>query len=245
MPSSNVLRVAAGTADAPFSCPWRFWTSGDSAYFALRVAGSIFKASYHPPDDRHPNAVWRHAFTRESGQVFETDRSSHMWVQPPEFAPGWFVGPTISIPKLENRKYDLPPFNEDPDDMRWVPAPNPGNARFLSLRVSDARDDLPPLELPLGAELLGSLPMRNGWHLSVLTDERTLQARDLPPLQQILAETVQATTPPPPGTAHASIVWVTSSPDGPPLFVQIVLDSDSFVVGASAGPTGHGWNRVR
>lgn len=60
-----------GAAGRPFAPAWRFWTHRKSAYFAQRALGSIFKASFHPADDKHESAAWTHALTRESGQKIE------------------------------------------------------------------------------------------------------------------------------------------------------------------------------
>jgi hypothetical protein len=228
------LRVGIGTPDEPFAPAWRFWTSGDSAYVAVRVLGQTFKASFHPATEEHPKAVWRHGFTRESGGFIKEkgSRLSHTWELPPELddTPGWYQGPGISIPRLRDRKYDLPPTLGLSRIQQWVPAPEPGEARFLTVFLSDAREDLPPFRVAdaEGDFPVGILPMRNGWHMTVMSARRPIKERELPPLKKLLSEKFGLTREAQPGSESAGMVWVTTSPDGPPLFVQLVLDSDNF-----------------
>jgi hypothetical protein len=229
-PPVDTLRVAVGTPDEPFAPPWRFWTHGDSAYLAVRLIGAIFKASFHPPDERHESAVWNHGFTTESGGMVEErgSRLSHTWQLPDEFAPGWYQGPAISVPRLADRNYDLPP-NAGLEDVDWVAAPAPGNARFLTVYLNDGRADLPSLVLGEGEMVVAVLRMRNGWNMVVLSGERPFHAHELPPLQRLLDETrIGLRVEPRRGVESASIVWVTTSPAGPPMFVVVVLGSNNW-----------------
>jgi hypothetical protein len=230
----HVLRVGVGTPEEPFAPPWRFWTYGDSAYFSQRVLGGIFKCSFHPAKGHHNTAVWTAGFTTESGVEIEEigGRRSHTWQQPPEFLPGWYRGPSISIPRLDDRPYDLPPMGDDLRDLsdaKWIDAPQRGHARFLTVFLSDGRPDLPPLELGEGDDGVDWLPMADGWHLSVVTAESPLRL-DVSAHLKSIRDDVRVGLSEPVETASASgaVIWVTTSPDGPALFVQVVLGSDNF-----------------
>jgi hypothetical protein len=227
----GVLRVGTGTPVEPFSEPWRFWTSGDSAYFAWRSSGQMFKGSFHPADAENPTAVWTHGLTTESKAKFDTgSRRSHVWPLPAEFQPGWYRGPSISIPRLADRRYDFPPFH-GLSGIEWVPAPRPGHQRWLGLYLTDARDNLPPFTLDEGVEPVGSpLPMRSGWHLSVLTQETPLLENEVASVKEFMALASPITFPQAParGSVAVSLLRVTTSPAGPPLFIHIVLGSENF-----------------
>jgi hypothetical protein len=232
---SNVLRVAAGMPDAVFAPPWRFWTSGRSAYFSQRSSGSAFKASFHPADERHESAVWTAAFTAESGVVMDDvgSRRSHTWEVPTPSPTGLYLGPAISIPRLEDRLYDLPPTGrdvEDLSDMHWIDAPEAGSVRFLHVVLSDDRPDI-EYQLDHGESLVGTLAMTTGWHASVLTWERPLRDHERAIVEKTRDEMDIGISPrpPQPGTESGAIIWVTTSPaDGRPLFVQIVLGSENY-----------------
>jgi len=230
--SGGVLRVAVGTPDEPFASAWRFWTYGDSAYFAQRTLGGSFKASFHPARGPDKPAAWTHGFTRESKQVFDDigSRRSHTWQQPAEFMPGWYTGPAISVPRLQGRPYDRPSREllQDSRGVDWVGAPEAGECRFLRVFLSDDRADLPPFELGEGDSVVGTLEMTTGWHASVITATRCLETHEIPILEKTRDDMRIGLTGSPQGTESGSIIWVTTSPDGPPLFVQIVLGSDNF-----------------
>jgi hypothetical protein len=132
----RVVRVGVGSPDEPFAPAWRFWTHGDSAYFSHRVMGGLFKGSFHPASDRHASAIWTAGFTSESKVVIDhaRGRRSHTWDQPPEFTPGWYRGPSISIPRLTDRPYDLPAsgphVGAGDSDVQCVDAQLPGSQSF-------------------------------------------------------------------------------------------------------------------
>jgi hypothetical protein len=197
---------------------------------------SLFKASFHPAGPKHPSAAWTFGFTRESKQQIAEagSRRSHTWPQAPEFLPGWYRGPAISVPRLPDRPYDLPPTKAELGDMRgveWVDAPEAGNGLFLLVFLTDDdHPDLPALDIGSG-RALGALEMSNGWHLSVVADERPLREEELRPVYGIRDDMrVGVDSPPQAGSMMGAIVWVATSPDGPPIFMQIVLGSDNFQV---------------
>ena len=228
---TNVLRVGVGTPDEPFGSPWRFWTHRTSAYFSQRSAGGILKASYHPADSRHRTAVWTYGFTTESGNVFPEfgGRRSNTWNQPAEIMPGWFRT-AIGTPKLHGRTYNFPHILGDVADVTWVPTPSPGNTRFLLTYLSDGRSDLPGFPLSRGTEGVGWIRMSNGWHLSVLTAEEPIAIHSRYNLDRLSDEMKIGISggPVASGSQSAAMIWVTTSPDGRPLFVQLVADSESF-----------------
>jgi hypothetical protein len=233
--SEPALRVAFGTRAEPFAGVWRFWTRGTSAYIAIRAIASTLKASFHPAGPDHPSANWTFGLTAESKQRFAElgSRRSNTWAQEAEFSPGWYRGPVISVPRLPDRPYDLPLSEAElggVPDIQWVDPPAVGSAGFLGVFLSDDRPELPPLEIGDG-KWLGSLPMSNGWHLSVVAHERPLREEELRPVYGLRDEMkLEVNEAPSPGAATASMTWVTTSPDGPPLFVQIVLGTDNFKV---------------
>jgi hypothetical protein len=110
------------------------------------------------------------------------------------------------------------PHAGDLAGVQWVDAPGVGNARFLSVLLTDARSDLPTLQMGEGEAALGAMPMSNGWHMVVLTSERPLQDHERAIVTKLRDEMRIGTNPAPePGSGSAAVVWVTTSPDGPPL----------------------------
>lgn len=231
----NVLRIAAGTPDEVFAPPWRFWTSGTSGYFSQRSVGGFLKVSFHPPRDTHMAGVWAFALTQESGVIFDKQhgRRGRTWEVAAPSETGLYLGPAICIPRLANRPYDLPPAGADVEGlsaMNFVAAPQAGRARFLHLVVSDDRPGI-VYDLAHGEELVRTLPMTNGWDLSVLTFERPLEEHECVIVAKTRDETVIQIWPRQPlqGTESSALLWVTESPaDGRPLFVQIVLGSNNY-----------------
>jgi len=195
---------------------------------------SVFKASFHPAGGDHQSAAWTFGFTKESEQRF-TDlgsRRGKTWPQQPSFKPGWHRGPKITVPRLPDRAYDLPPIAAEfrgAPDTHWVVAPEPGHAAFLMVSLSDDRADLPPLVVGGTETVVGTLPMANGWHLSLISNTRALREDELRPVYAIRDDLkVDIDETPRPGSTSGAIIWVTESPDGPPMFVHIVLGSDNF-----------------
>jgi len=115
--------------------------------------------------------------------------------------------------------------------VEWVDAPEAGNGLFLLVFLTDDdHPDLPALDIGSG-RALGALEMSNGWHLSVVADERPLREEELRPVYGIRDDMrVGVDSPPQAGSMMGAIVWVATSPDGPPIFMQIVLGSDNFQV---------------
>ena len=146
--------------------------------------------------------------------------------------PGWYRGPSVATPRLSDRPYDLPPTDaqfEGISDMQWVDRPAAGSTRFLTVFLSDARPDLPAFPIREGDAVVGMLPMTNGWHLSLCSGEAPLDDHARAFVQDIRDEQrIGFARQPRPGSESAAIVVVTTSPEGPPLFIQIVLGSDNF-----------------
>jgi hypothetical protein len=72
--------------------------------------------------------------------------------------------------------------------------------------------------------------MSNGWHLSIVTEEAPTEEHARLVLEKLRDDMRLGFGggAPGPGLVSGSIIWVTTSPDGRPLFVQIVLGSDNF-----------------
>ena len=88
------LRFAAGSPKRPNSGVWRLWTRGSDTYLAVRIAAHVFKLSMHK------SGQWISAFTSQSGVVdpATASRRHRTWTRPPEFTPGWVQGPAVVIP---------------------------------------------------------------------------------------------------------------------------------------------------
>ena len=77
--------------------------------------------------------------------------------------------------------------------------------------------------------------MDDGWHFSIVTAERALPLIEQPVLKKLRDEQRWGTTAPPVrGEISGAVLWVTTSPEGPPLFVQIVLGPDNFYENTSS-----------
>jgi hypothetical protein len=129
-------------------------------------------------------------------------------------------------------KHDLPvPIDSEFDGVTWLPAPAIGSTVMVSILFAD-RQTLKPGEL--GHEtVVGSLPLRGGrvvWVVALerpmAPDERTgiLRVRD----QELGVGALQGPTCIRRGQNWGSVVWNTTSPDGPPMLVQIAIGSHNF-----------------
>lgn len=78
--------------------------------------------------------------------------------------------------------------------------------------------------------------MTNGWHMALHTSERRLEDHELGPVAKLHDEMrIGLSATPRPGSTHGAMVWVTTSPAGPPIFVHIVLGSENYYKEPASG----------
>jgi hypothetical protein len=83
----------------------------------------LFKISMHPDDTLV-------AFTAQSGAKFANgSRVDKAWPRPPEFRPGWTIGPSILVPRTSIGARAL--LEDLHPSTAWVPAPQEGEAVFF------------------------------------------------------------------------------------------------------------------
>lgn len=212
------LRVALGSPTEPFSSVWRFWVNRSDVYIAARILAGLFKISLHE------SGVWVLAFTSESGAVFESNRRGMTWRRPPEFAPGWTMGPSISIPRLDNSPL-LAKRATDKAPIHWLTPPAVGSARWLTVVFCRCCDD-DRREIVPGSEDVGSLELSNGESVWVLGGERPLTDQEKRPIRDV-RRPLKIDVEDPNRVDAASVIWCTTSPAGPPLIVEILLGPDN------------------
>ena len=224
----NVIRFAVGEEDWAFVRPWRIWTHGSDTYIAVRQMGGLVKMSLHD------SGVWVLAWTRESAVTpGETGGNRRMmrWDRPEEFRPGWTRGPVIAIPRVDD-KHDLPvPIDSVFEGVTWLPTPAIGNMVTVSILFARNRM-LHPNEFDRGT-VVGSLPLRDGgmvWMMAVerpiMSGERAgiVQVRD----QELGVGSVKGPTAIRRGLDCGSIIWHTTSPEGPPMLIQVAIGSHNY-----------------
>jgi len=218
----DTLRVGLGSPTVPFSSVWRFWANQSDVYIATRSLAGIFKMSLHA------SGVWVVAFTKQSGAIFESNRRGKAWRRPPEFAPGWTMGLSICIPRLDDsRLANERQFDNKP--IRWLPSPAVGNARWLTVVFSRHRDADPREALPDLAEDVGSLELADGGRVWVLSAERRLTDEEKKPVLDV-RDPLKVGAQDPKQINFSSVLWITTSPSGPPMIVEIVLGPEDFYV---------------
>ena len=90
---ARTFRFAVGSPSEPFSAVWRLVGDKDPFLGCYRQGMGLFKISMHPDDTLV-------AFTAQSGAKFENgSRVDKTWPRPPEFRPGWTIGPSILVPR--------------------------------------------------------------------------------------------------------------------------------------------------
>jgi hypothetical protein len=139
----------------------------------------------------------------------------------------------VSIPRLAGRTYDLPPFGRF-EGVRWLPTPSVGHARWLTVFLSEPLSS--EFRVADGTTVVGVLPMRNGWHMAIVSAERALSEDEVSGLENVYREfKIETARPVRADSEYGAGLWITTSPDGPPLFVTCVLGSENFYEPATSG----------
>jgi hypothetical protein len=120
---SKTFRFAVGSPWAPFSAVWRLVGDKDPFLGCYRQGMGLFKISIHPNDTLF-------GLTEQSGAMFENgSRIDKAWPRPPEFHPGWTIGPSILVPRTSIGARAL--REELHPSIAWVRAPREGEAVFF------------------------------------------------------------------------------------------------------------------
>jgi hypothetical protein len=171
------FRIGIGSPEAPFAGAWVFWTNRYDAYCTNRTIGGALKISLH-------QRYWGiHMESRVTIPGLNR-RVVEKW-QPPAEVRGIVRGPTITIPR-DYGVYDCPPFA--PHDVEgvdaWVAAPKPGHAVSFYVLLS-RQASVPPGAPPTA---VASLPLLDGRHMIVLSDEGKLDDQGMATLKWLRAE---------------------------------------------------------
>ena len=121
----KTFRFAVGSPSEPFSAVWGLVGGRGPFLGCYRRGMGLWKISIHPNDTLF-------GFTAQSGSKFESgSRIDKAWPRPPEFHPGWTIGPSILVPRTSIGARavleDLHP------STAWVPAPDEGEVVFSVL----------------------------------------------------------------------------------------------------------------
>jgi len=233
MTSNDAVRVAFGSPEAPLSGAWRFWVNGSDVYLSIREQGGIWKMSLHESGE------WFWAFTRESG-IKVTDRPDTRrgkeWTRAPEFKPGWVLAAAISVPRADD-KHDLPVLDgvHKFDSVIWLEEPEIGwEVQLVLLFAADQEAD-PERDLGESGAIV-KFDLDNGEALWLMAQKRRMTAEEIRTIVRIRDEEWGQGTLSGTGTGNAAgsvggpIHWVTTSPKGPPMIVQIGLGEHNWDV---------------
>lgn len=227
----HAIRVAVGSADAPFAEAWRFWANRDDVYIAIRSTGGLFKLSLHadrgPP--RPKPALWRADLTNDSGLRRKHPPGAMEWPPAQENEHGIAIGPVISVPRLA-REYDAPPFPglHKGADVDWISTPPEGSAVFLAAVFTRSRG------VPAGfADTIGyvtePLRLRDGRRVWVLISQRELTSDEFDRYTAFVDDLV-VTTDGPIDRAYGTVIAAGSTDEGRPAITHHVLTMRNFVV---------------
>ena len=227
MAKTHTLRIGVGTPETPFVPVWRIWTQKSETYLAGRDMAGLQKVSLHS------SGVWTAAFTEQSGVELRNvqNRRSHRWERPPAFVPGWVQGPVIDISRVDTRHLPFPPHAEK-KPITWLPAPQVRHK--LQIAVLFATDPSASADDLRYGEAIGSLPLDNGETVWIVASETAMTRNDR--RQSFRVRDVEvgfggatiSGAPIEAGKVSAAVVWITTSPDGPPMLVQVPLGSHNF-----------------
>lgn len=148
----KTFRFAAGSPWQPFSAVWRLVGGKDPFLGCYRQGMGLFKISIHLDDTLF-------GFTSQSGAKFESgSRIDKEWPRPPEFHPGWTLGPSILVPRTSIGARAL--LEDLQPSTAWIRAPREGEAVFfrIVLETSGAAPDGAIMEP--GQVVLGSVKER-------------------------------------------------------------------------------------
>lgn len=226
MPDPTV-RFAAGSPERPHSAVWRLWVHGSDAYLGARMVLGTIKLSMHQ------SGQWISAFTSQSGAVIDEtgSRRTHTWQRPAEFTPGWTMGPAVAVPWVTWRD-ELRSREPLPSDTEWVAGPKRNKKLLFSVLISSpaVTTDATSVSRPGDRLLDRSLPMSNGeaiW-LQVRQAEMTPEENNVLTSMERQFRGFRVT-----GSLDsvgAWGLWITTSPEGIPLLVQIPLGRRHFTV---------------
>lgn len=222
---ASVLRVGVGSPAEPYSMVWRFWSTRSDVYIAARTLAGVAKLSLHE------SGVWASAFTTESGVTLDSgDRRHATWRRPPPNpTDGWTRGPAVVIPRIDGRE-TITPELDTTKVGHWVPAPPPGHSVDLNVLFAP-ESDADPTQLGAPSEsIAGFLDLDDGQRVWVVALQTQLTQEQISPMRQIRDDFKAGITGSVRDLTAASIVWITTSPDGPPLAVEIVLGPNNFYV---------------
>jgi hypothetical protein len=200
----KTLRFAVGSPWAPFSAVWRLVGGKDPFLGCYRQGMGLFKISIHPDDTLF-------GFTAQSGVKFEHgSRIDKAWPRPPEFHPGWTLGPSILVPRTSigarALREDLHPTTS------WVRAPREGEAVFFRV-VLEAPGGAPDgAIMEPGQVALGSVKeRRSGGEVWVIAGRRPLTPEFRSTCEGILADPanrMELVGAPNPDRPPGSLLWV-------------------------------------
>jgi hypothetical protein len=222
------LRFAAGSPKRPNSGVWRLWSHRSDTYLAARVLAHLFKFSMHE------SGQWNWASTSQSGIVErETGlRPRRTWTRPPEFTPGWVQGPAVAVPWVKWRGQFQPIGQSPPPDTLWVPGPARKrklvfNVLFAAATV--AADAINSVSQP-GDWIVGSLALSNGETVWLQARQASISSNERRGLASVEREYHGFQVSGHLNTIDPWGIWITTSPQGPPLLVQFPLGRHHFRV---------------
>lgn len=228
MARKHTLRVGIGTPEEPYVPGWTFTSSKNDVYLSSRINHGTFKLSLHG------SGVWVAAFSTESGVEIEGNRRAHRWRRPTEeFAPGYVLGPSIMIPRIDKR-HDLP-FTLEPTRKKttWLPAPKIRHELQL-VTMFEAKPDATNFVEETAIEIMGPLPMANGESFWVVAHELPLDrdgTRNYLDLRDgaVGIGGVKITGGPPAAGRQAMVVnRIGDGRDGRPVITEIPLGSHNY-----------------
>jgi hypothetical protein len=154
------LRVAVGSADAPFSGIWRVFSNRNDVYLgASKSSLKLVKISLHQ------SGVWTFAATQQSGLRFQnSNRRAKRWTRPKSHSPGVTRGPSIVVPHTSLGCRRLVP-DEDPKSVTWFPSPLAGQAAELTMYYVEQGVTF---YLNSGDSVLGELELASGVGVALL-----------------------------------------------------------------------------
>jgi hypothetical protein len=200
-------------------------------YLAARVLAHLWKFSMHE------SGQWNWASTSQSGIVDKESglRPRRTWARPPEFTPGWVQGPAVVIPWVKWRGQFQPIGRSWPRDTVWVPGP--ARKRKLVFNVLFAAATVPAdainsVSQP-GDWIVGSLPLANGERVWLQARQAGISSEERKGLASVEREFRGFQVSGDLSKTDPWGIWITTSPQGPPLLAQLPLGRHHFQV------TGH------
>ncbi len=167
-----------------------------------RQGMAILKISIHPNDTLF-------GLTAQSGAKFESgSRIDKAWPRPPEFHPGWTLGPSVLVPRTSIGARALL------EDLRpptaWVPAPEEGEVVYFRVVLETPGGAPDGAIMEPGQVALGSVKERRlGGDVYVITGRRAMTDEFRFECERILADPAnQVELRPIPDPPTGSFLWV-------------------------------------